>query len=104
MGNEQRPMRAEDRAHEEWLIKEQRLTIRAMILTLAVCIAPFLALPFGLNPALVVLAAGLLFTTWLCWSGAKYVGLVSRGRLKSAALLNFVMALAVIGIVLIRVF
>jgi hypothetical protein len=96
-------MRADDRAHEEWLIKEQRLTIRAMILTLAVCLAPFLVLPFGIDPALIVLGAGLLFTTWLCWSGGNLVGPVSRGKLRSMAIMNLIMAVVVIGIVLLRV-
>ena len=37
-----------------------------MVLTLAVSITPFLMLPFGITPALVVLGVGLVFTAWLC--------------------------------------
>jgi hypothetical protein len=69
------PMRDKARCHEEWLIREQRITIRAMILTLAVRIALFLALVFGITAALTVLGVGLLLTAWLCWSGPNHVGL-----------------------------
>ena len=103
MDSDKRPIRADDRAHEEWLQKEQRLTIRAMILTLAVCIAPFLALPFGLDAALTVLAVGLIFTAWLCWSGANQVGIASRSKLRTMGTMNLVIGLFVFGIVLIRV-
>jgi VIT1/CCC1 family predicted Fe2+/Mn2+ transporter len=103
MESNPRPMREEDRRHEEWLIREQRLTIRAMVLTLAVCIAPFLMLPFGLTPALVVLGVGLLFTAWLCWGGATQVGAAARAKLRTAGALNFVMALVVFLIVWVRV-
>ena len=103
MDSNQNPIRADDRRHEDWLIKEQRLTIRAMILTMAVCLAPFLALPFGFNAALTVLGVGLLFTAWLCWSGANQVGVASRGKLRTMGTMNFVIGLFVFGIVLIRV-
>lgn len=98
------PYRDDDRRHDEWLAKEQRLTTRAMLLTLAICIAPFLALPFGLVPALSVLTAALLFTAWLCWSGAGMVSAASRGNLRTAAILNFVLALVAGGIVLLLAF
>jgi VIT1/CCC1 family predicted Fe2+/Mn2+ transporter len=103
MEDEPRPIREEDRLYEERLLREQRLTIRAMLLTVAVCIAPFLALIFGITAALTVLGVGLLFTAWLCWSGANHVGIVSRSRLRIAGGLNFVMALIVFLIVWVRV-
>jgi hypothetical protein len=95
MESDQRQIREEDRRHEEWLMREQKLTIRAMVLTIAVCIAPFLMLPFGLVPALVVLGVGLLFTAWLCWSASGQVGAAARAKLRTAGALNFVMALVV---------
>jgi hypothetical protein len=67
----------EARRHKEWLIRERRITIRAMILTQAVCIAPFLALVFGITAALTVLGVGLLFTACLCWSGPNHGGVVA---------------------------
>jgi cellobiose-specific phosphotransferase system component IIC len=103
MDDGNRILREDDRAHEEWLIKEQRLTIRAMVLTLAVVIAPFLALLWGLNEALGVLALALLFTAVLCWSASNQSGPVVRGRLRTAGLLNAVMAALVVLIVILRV-
>ena len=94
-------MRADDRTHEEWLRNEQRLTMRAMMLTIAVCIAPFLALPFGTAAALTVLGIGLLFTAWLCLSGAKQAGVSSRGRLRTMGTMNLVIGLFVFALVLI---
>ena len=73
-----------------------------MMLTLAVCIAPFLALVFGITAALTVLGVGLLFTAWLCWSGPNHVGAVARSKLRMAGGLNFVMALVVFVIVWVR--
>lgn len=64
-----------------------------MMLTLAVCIAPFLALVFGITAALTVLGVGLLFNAMLCWSGPNYVEAVARSKLRMAGALNFVMSL-----------
>lgn len=74
-----------------------------MVLTLAVCIAPFLMLPFGITPALVVLEVGLVFTAWSCWSGSDQVGAAARAKMRTAGGLNCVMALVVFLIVRVRV-
>jgi hypothetical protein len=103
MDDGKRIVREDDRAHEEWLIKEQRLTIRAMLFTLAIVIAPFLALLWGLNEALGVLALAMLFTAGLCWSASNQSGPVVRGRLRTAGMLNAVMAGVVLLIVILRV-
>ena len=73
-----------------------------MVLTLAVCIAPFLMLPFGITPALVVLGVGLVLTAWLCWSGSNQVGAAARANLRTAGGLNVVMALVVFLIIWVR--
>ena len=67
-----RPVRADDRAHqdyEKWAARQNQITMRAMLLTVAICIAPFLVLPFGVTPALVVLAVpprGAGCAQWVC--------------------------------------
>ena len=66
------------------------------------CIAPFLALVFGITAALTVLGVGVLFSAWLCWSGPNHVGAVARSKLRMAGGLNFVMALVVFLIVWVR--
>lgn len=102
MESNPRPVRPEDKAHDEWVVKQNQLTLRAMILTLAVCIAPFLVLPFGFTPALFVLGVGLSFTGWLCFSGANQVGVASRTKLRAAGMMNFALAFVVFAIVVIR--
>jgi hypothetical protein len=103
MDNQQSPYRDDDRRYEEWVQKENSLTMKAMVLTMAICIAPFLALPWGFTPALTVLGVALAFTTWLCWSGASMVGPASRGRLRTMAILNGVIAAVVFLVVWLRV-
>jgi hypothetical protein len=50
-----------------------------------------------------LLGVGLIFTAWLCWSGSNQVGAAARAKLRTAGGLNFVMALVVFLIVLVRV-
>jgi len=95
--------RDEDRRHEEWLIREQRVTIRAMILTCAIVIAPFLALPWGVNPALGVLGVAMLFTAGLCFMAARELGAATGEKVRNAGLLNGILGLMVIGLAVYRV-
>lgn len=93
----------EDAARLEAVRRDRLATLKGLFFTLAVVIAPFLALIFGLTEALVVLAIGLAFTAWLTWSAAKQVGVAHAARLRVAALLNLALVIVTLGIVLIRV-
>lgn len=83
--------------------RENRLNMKALFFTLAIVIAPFVALLISLELALFVLAAGLLFSTVLTWIGAKQVGHVSRSRLRTAAVMNFGVFMMVVLILVLRV-
>jgi uncharacterized membrane protein len=84
------------------LQREQRINLKAFLMTIGVVIAPFLALLFSVEAALFVLAMGLAFTTWVTWSGANMVGPVQRSRLKTMAVMNAIIMLAVLGILALR--
>ncbi len=81
---------------------EQRAQLRALALTVAIVLSPFLALVFGLNAALGVLAVALAATAWLCWHAAGTVGPAVRGNLRTAAALNAVLALVVALVLALR--
>jgi len=83
--------------------RENRLNLKALSFTLAIVIAPFFALLISLELALLVLAAGLLFSTVLTWVGAKQIGPVARSRLRTAAVMNFGVFLMVVLILVSRV-
>lgn len=92
--------------HEELVARqrEQRVNLKAFLLTIAIVMAPFLALMFGVEAALVVLAAGLAFTIWLTWMASGSAGPVQRSRLRTMAVLNvclLVGVLAILGILLV---
>jgi Flp pilus assembly protein TadB len=93
----------EDVARRQAVRRDQLATLKGLFFTLAVVIAPFLALIFGLTEALFVLAVGLGFTFWLTWSGAKQVGPVQASRLRTAAYLNLVLVVVTLVIVVIRI-
>ncbi len=84
------------------LQREQRINLKAFAMTTGVVIAPFLALLFSVEAALFVLAMGLAFTAWVTWSGANMVGPVQRSRLKTMAVMNVIIMLAVLGILALR--
>lgn len=75
-----------------------RINLKAFLMTIAVVIAPFLALLFSLEMALVVLAAGLAFTIWLTWMGSNEVGPIQKSRLRLMAMMNGFLLLGVLGI------
>lgn len=94
--------RERDRAEMDAIRRQQVSTLKAFGLTLAIVAAPFVALLYGLNLALAVLALALAFTTWLTWQGAGMVAPAMGSRLKVAAGLNAVMMLATIVILVLR--
>lgn len=82
--------------------REKRDAYKALFFTLAVVIAPFLALVvFNLEVALVVLAAGLVLTLVLTLNVASsQTGGIVRSRLRAAAALNALVLAMVIGILI----
>jgi heme O synthase-like polyprenyltransferase len=78
--------------------REQRVNLKAFLLTIAIVMAPFLALLFGIEAALVVLAAGLAFTVWLTWMASNTSGPVQRSRLRTMAILNVFLLVAVVAL------
>lgn len=90
-------------AREMEAIRQQRLAnMKAIVLTLAIVLAPFFGLLYSLNLALAVLALALGFTTWLTWHGATMVAPAFATRLRVAAGLNGVLMLATIAILYLR--
>ena len=81
--------------------REQRVNLKAFLLTLAIVFAPFLALLFGIEAALTVLAAGLGFTVWLTWMASNTSGPVQRSRLRTMSILNVVLLLVVVAILVV---
>jgi uncharacterized membrane protein len=99
--------RDEDRDREEQrqmeaIRRHNRVNFKALLMTLAIVIAPFLALLLSVDLALGVLAAGLLFSTWLTWAGSSQVGPSLKSNLKMAALLNFGVFLVVVAVLALR--
>jgi uncharacterized membrane protein len=84
--------------------RERSINLKAFGLSIAVILAPLLALLFGVDEALFMLALALLFTAWVTWSGANRVAPVQRSKLRVAAVFNGVMALLALGLLLLRVF
>jgi hypothetical protein len=94
--------RSRDRQEMDAIRRQQVATIKAMLLTLAVVAAPFLALLYSVELALGVLAMALGFTTWLTWQASTAVGPAQRGRLRAGAVLNAAMMLGAIAILVLR--
>lgn len=92
----------EDAQRLKALQREQRINLKAFVMTLGVVIAPFLALLYSVEAALFMLALGLAFTTWVTWSGANLVGPVQRSRLKTMAILNAVIMVGVLAVLALR--
>ena len=90
-------------AREMEAIRQHRVVnLKAFGLTLAIVLAPFLALLYSLNLALAVLALALGFTTWLTWHAASMVARSHGSQLKAAAVLNAVLAVATVAILVLR--
>lgn len=93
----------QDAQHLAALQREQRVNLKAFIMTLGVVIAPFLALLYSIEAALFVLAMGLLFTTVVTWSASNQVGPVQKGRLRSMAIMNAVITVVVLAMFVLSV-
>jgi hypothetical protein len=94
--------REAERVEAERIRRHNQTNLKALLLTLAIVIAPFLALMISLDAALAVLAAALAFTTWLTWKVAGDVGPVQGSRLRIMAMLNLALTLLVLLVLAIR--
>ncbi len=83
-------------------VRDRAATLKAMVITMGIVISPFLALAFGLNFALGMLAAGLAFTTVVTWSGARRVNASLRAKLYAAAGLNAVLLVVILLVLTLR--
>lgn len=77
---------------------------KPLVFILAVMLAPLFGLVFGLDFALGVLVVAMSFTTWMAWEGASELPPEERSRLRKAAVLNGVLALAVLALLVARQF
>lgn len=72
---------------------------KPLIFIVGVLLSPVAGLVFGLDFALGVLVVAMAFTTWMAWDGSTQVPAGDALRLRRAAMLNGVVAVA--GVVLI---
>jgi len=89
-----------DERREE-LLRNRTATLQAMVITLGVVLAPFIALMFNVDFALGVLAVALAFTTVLTFNGARR-NPTQRSRLYSSAILNGVLTIAIVIVLAMR--
>lgn len=82
--------------------RARKINVQAILFTLAIVVAPFLALLYSMDLALGVLSLALGFTTWLTLHVANMSGPVYRSRLKTAAILNGVMMVATVTVLVLR--
>jgi hypothetical protein len=69
---------------------------------IGILLSPIFALVFGLDFALGVLVVAMVFTTWMAWEGANHVSAEQGVRLRRAAMLNGVVAVAVLALLILR--
>ncbi len=94
----------EDDGRSGALPHDRREAYKASCFTLAVVIAPFLALVvFGLEAALVALGCGLVMTLVLTLNAANQTAAITRSRLRAAAALIGLMLAMVVGILVILI-
>jgi len=84
--------------------RDRKLNLKAFLMSVAVILAPFFALLFGLDAALFVLGLAMLFTSWVTWGGASHVAPSLRSKLRAAAMFNGVLAALVFGLLVLRQF
>ena len=95
------------RAEQEYHAAQERertVNFKAFLMSVGVILAPFLALIFGIDAALFVLALAMGFVTWLTWAGANHVAASQRTKLRAAAVFNGGLALLVLVLLILRQF
>lgn len=88
--------REQDAREWERARRNNQVNLKAFLMTIAIVVAPFLALVLSLDLALGVLAVALGFTTWLTWMVAEEQGAMTGSRLRVAAALNGVLMVVVL--------
>jgi hypothetical protein len=89
---EAQPTAEEIRAYDAAL-SNRNATLKAMVITLAVVMAPFIGLLYDLKVGIGLLGLGLLFTAVVTWSGANRMNPSSRTKARFSAMLNGILAL-----------
>ena len=97
-----RNQRARDKREMAAIAHARQVTIKAMLLTLIIVVAPFLALLHSLDLALGVLALVLTLSALLTLYVANMSGPAYRSRLRTIAALNGVLMLVTVGILALR--
>lgn len=92
----------EEDVHEQPLRGIQLPSWKSLIFIVAVLLSPVAGLIFGLDFALGVLVVAMVFTTWMAWEGARHVPVQDGARLRRAAMLNALVALAVLALLILR--
>lgn len=92
----------DEEVHERPGRRFQLPALKPMIFVVAVLLSPIFALVFGLDFALGVLVAAMAFTTWMAWEGANHVPAEQGARLRRAAMLNGLVAVAVLALLILR--
>jgi hypothetical protein len=92
----------DEEVHEPPERRFQLPALKPMIFVIAILLSPIFALVFGLDFALGVLVVAMGFTTWMAWEGASHVPEGQRERLRRAAMLNGVVAVAVLALLVLR--
>jgi VIT1/CCC1 family predicted Fe2+/Mn2+ transporter len=86
------------------LERDRKLNLKAFLMSVAVLMAPFFALLFGVDAALFVLGLAMVFTSWVTWGGSNHVAPSLRSKLRTAAIFNGVLAVLVFGLLALRQF
>ena len=103
MNRTQRPTRDERRAHARALPRPDRVRLTGCVLAAALVAAPFLALLYGLNAALAVMTLALTATAYLARTAAGAADAATRQRLRTAVVINVVLALVCAIVLVMRV-
>lgn len=77
---------------------------KPLLLIIAVLLSPVFGLVIGLDFALGVLVVAMTFTTWMAWDGSNDLPPAEGKRLRTAAMLNGALALAVLTLLIVRQF
>lgn len=80
------------------------VSLKPVLLIIAVVLSPVFGLVFGIDFALGVLVVALSFTTWMAWEGSKAMEPEQGSRVRKAAMLNAALALMAVVLIVVRQF
>lgn len=75
---------------------------KPLVFITGVLLSPVAGLVFGMDFALGVLVLAMAFTSWMAWEGANHVAPEDAPRLRRAAMLNGVLAVAGVVLIVLR--